>query len=127
MGCALVVVEVHYGFGRHKTDLSQESYLEYVRYSYGEWIQTFATLMFTKVSICLFLLRIVMGKAFVRSLQALIIVLVLSNIVLTIIWILQCRPVYLAWVTLEEPLSYFTEVELQRIILAQASEFIVLS
>ncbi|KAI4152250.1 MAG: hypothetical protein LQ340_003027 [Diploschistes diacapsis] len=120
IGCALVLVEVHYGFGRHKGDLPHESYVEFTRYSYGEWIQTFSTLMFTKVSICLFLLRIVINKSFVRSLQALIVVLVLSNVILTILWIAQCRPVELSWWAPETPDSCFTQTQLQQIILAQA-------
>lgn len=123
--CALVVVEVHYGFGRHKTDLTQQEYSDFTRYSYGEWIQTFATLMFTKVSICLFLLRIVINKPFIRSLQLLIGALVLSNIVLTLIWILQCRPVWLSWVNPETPGSCFTQLTLRRIILTQASKSMI--
>ena len=114
------MVEIRYGFGRHKSDLPQEEYLEFLRYSYGEWIQTFAVLMFTKISICFFLLRIVISKAFIQFLRALIATLALSNIGLTILWILQCRPVYLAWVTPEIPLSCLSETELQKIILAQA-------
>ncbi|MCJ1368199.1 hypothetical protein MMC16_007340 [Acarospora aff. strigata] len=56
VGMALVIVEVHYGFGRHKYYLSQHEFKQFQKYSYGEWIQTFATLMFTKVSICLLIL-----------------------------------------------------------------------
>ena len=121
-GCALVLIELHYGFGRHKSDLSHDEYVEFTKYSYGEWIQTFFTLMFTKVSICLVLLRIVISKAFIRSLQALIVALVVSNVVLTILWILQCQPVNLAWLAPETPGSCFTELQLRQIILAQASK-----
>lgn len=62
IGSGLVIVEVHYGFGRHKVDLTQWQYIEFMKYSYGEWIQTFQTLMFTKISICFFLLRIPVEK-----------------------------------------------------------------
>ena len=123
MGAALALVQVHYGFGRHKTNLSREDYVEFTKYSYAEWIQTFATLMFTKVSICLFLLRIVISKAFVRFLQALIAALVLSNIVITVLWIVQCRPLSMAWTAPETPLYCFTQAEMRNVILAQASEF----
>jgi hypothetical protein len=117
-----VLVEVHYGFGRHKADLPHESYVEFTRYSYGEWIQTFFTLMFTKISICFLLLRIVVNKAFIRSLQALITILVVSNIALTLLWILQCRPVELAWWSPDTPGSCLSMSQLQQIILAQASK-----
>ncbi|KAL2039858.1 hypothetical protein N7G274_007259 [Stereocaulon virgatum] len=58
IGCGLVVVEVHYGFGRHKFYLTKWQYIEFEKYTYGEWMQTFQTLMFNKLSICFFLLRI---------------------------------------------------------------------
>ena len=85
-------------------------------------MQTFATLMFTKVSICLFLLRIVISKSFVRPLQAGVCVLITSNVVLTILWIVQCRPLVRAW-NMAIPGTCFTDVQLQNIILAQACKF----
>ena len=127
IGFVLVVVEIHFGFGRHKSEISNEDFISFSKYSYGEWIQTFATLMFTKISICLFLLRIVISKAYIRSLQAIIVILLSSNVILTIIWILQCRPVDLAWIAPKTPLSCFTQSELSKIILAQAREFGILS
>ena len=60
-------------------------------------IQTFLTLMCTKVSICFFLLRIPTSKAYIRPLKASIAALIISNIILTAIWIFQCSPVQLAW------------------------------
>ncbi|MCJ1449070.1 MAG: hypothetical protein MMC23_009589 [Stictis urceolatum] len=122
IGGALVIVEVHYGFGRHKQDLTPRDYREFERFSYGEWIQTFATMMFTKVSICLFLLRIVIGRTFIRSLQAAIAILVLSNIALTLMWILQCRPADDAWMQPQKPGFCFGKETLKGIILAQASQ-----
>lgn len=95
--------------------------MEFQKFSYGEWMQTFATLMFTKVSICLFLLRIVISERFVRPLQAIIFILITSNVVLTLLWILHCRPLLRAWNT-AIPGNCFTDVQLQNIILAQASK-----
>lgn len=66
VGCGLVVVEVHYGLGRHKFYLTDWQFIEFTKYSYGEWIQTFQTLMFNKLSICFLLLRIPVEKHFVR-------------------------------------------------------------
>lgn len=53
--------------------------------------------MSTKVSICFFLLRIPTSKNYIRPLQASIAALIVSNIILTFIWIFQCDPVQLAW------------------------------
>ena len=81
----LVIVEVHYGFGRHKVDLTHWQYIEFMKYSYGEWIQTFQTLMFNKISICFFLLRIPVEKHLTRPIQGAIIALVVSNVILTLL------------------------------------------
>ena len=92
-----MVEETQLGFGRHKASLTPHQIQEYEKYTFGEWIQTFATLMWTKVSICLFLLRIPVQPHFVRPLQAALVFLILSNVVLTILWIVQCRPIAAAW------------------------------
>lgn len=58
------------------------------------------TLMCTKVSICYFLLRLQklsISKQLIRPIQAAIVVLIVSNIVLTLMWILQCIPAWATW------------------------------
>lgn len=120
---ALVIVEIRYGFGRHKSYLSQHQLQEFQKYSYGEWMQTFATLMFTKVSVCLLILRITISEAFIRPLQALIAFLVLSNVILTVLWIVQCIPLARAWDTTIQG-TCLTNGQLDQIILAQASKLL---
>ena len=68
-----------------------------MKYTYGEWIQTFATLMWTKVSICLFLMRLPHSKALLLPLQYAVAFLLFSNTILTVIWIMQCQPIHAAW------------------------------
>ena len=119
IACGLIIVQVHYGFGRHKVDLTQWQYIEFMKYSYGEWIQAFQTLMFTKISICFFLLRIPVEKHLIRPIQGAIIALIVSNIVLTLLWIFQCNPIASAW-NKQTPGSYFSNGQLQRIIISQA-------
>ena len=118
---ALDFVEVHYGFGRHKASLTPHQLREFQKYTFGEWIQTFATLMWTKVSICLFLLRIPVQKVFIRPLQAALVILFLSNVVLTILWIVQCRPVAAAWDSSIDG-ECFSKRQIECIIFAQASK-----
>ena len=78
--------------------------------------------MFTKVSICLFLLRITITKAFIRPLQAAIVILVLSNIILSLVWILQCTShLDKAWND-KLPGKCFSKGQLERIIISQARE-----
>ena len=77
--------------------------------------------MWTKVSICLFLLRIPFKKSFIRPLQAALVVLILSNVILTILWIVQCRPVDAAWDSSIHG-ACFSKRQRESIILAQASK-----
>jgi hypothetical protein len=97
IGAGLDFPEFELGYGRHRYYINDEAYAKFAYYSYGEWIQTFATLMWTKVSICLFLLHIPVTKALRRPLQAAIVILIVSNLVLTLMYILQCLPVNAVW------------------------------
>lgn len=119
IGCALVVVQVHYGFGRHRFFLSENDFVQFTKYAYIEWIQTFQTLMFNKLSICFLLLRIPVEKYLIRPIQGAIVVLIVTNIVLTLVWIFQCKPVEAAW-DKSIPSTCFTDAQLQRIIISQA-------
>ena len=119
IGAAFVSVEVHYGYGTHQSCLTAHQLLEFQKYIFGEWIQTFASLMWTKVSICLFLLRIPISKRLIQPLQWTVVVLIVSNVVLTLCWILQCRPVRGAWDPTPNG-QCFSRGQKQRIILAQA-------
>ncbi len=115
----LVVMELHYGFGRHRYYLTQRQFTEFMKYSYGEWIQTFQTLMFTKISICILLLRIPVEKFIVRPLQGAIAFLIVTNVVLTLLWIFQCNAIAGSWDKMR-PAKCFTDAQLQRIIISQA-------
>ena len=119
IGGGLDFVEIHYGFGRPEFYLTQHQIREYRKYAYGEWIQTFATLMFTKISICLFLIRIPTAKSLIRPLQAAVVILVVTNIIFTVLWIVQCRPLEGAWVK-EVKATCFGRGQLLRVIMAQA-------
>ncbi|KAL8987237.1 MAG: hypothetical protein Q9177_003536 [Variospora cf. flavescens] len=97
IGAALVFVEVHYGFGKHARFLTPHELRQFRKYTYGEWIQTFATLMWTKVSICCFLIRIPQSRALKRPLQWAVAFLLFSNTILTVMLIMQCQPLHAAW------------------------------
>ena len=85
-------------------------------------VQTFATLTFTKISICLALLRITVTKVFIRLLYVAIAILAISNIVLSLLWILQCTPhLDKAWNS-ELPGKCFSRNQSDQIILSQASK-----
>ena len=60
-----------------------------------------------------------MQKLFIRPIQAAIVALIVSNIVLTLLWIFQCNPIASAW-NKNTPGTCFTDAQLQRIIISQA-------
>lgn len=113
-------MRIHYGFGRHQYYLSNHELQEFNKYSFGNWIQTFFTLMFTKVSICLLLLRFAPSKRVVQPIQGLIAFLVVSNVILAMFWILQCTPPSAAWnATKRDIAQCFTLSQIERIIIIQ--------
>ena len=124
IGVGLDFPELHYGFGRHEYYLNDHQIQEFKKYIYGEWIQTFFTLMATKVSICLLLLRISPNKRIIRPIQSLVAFLVLSNVVLSLVWIFQCIPVDGAWdAKSQKTAKCYTQGQIQRVIISQASRF----
>lgn len=119
IGTALGFVEIHEGFGRPQSYINQHQLREFRKYTYGEWLQTFVTLMFTKISICLFLMRIPTAKALIRPLQAAVVGLIVSNLIIVVLWIVQCQPLEGAWDS-DVKAKCFSRGQLQRIIMAQA-------
>ena len=78
--------------------------------------------MAIKVSICLLLLRISPNKRIVRPIQSLVAFLVLSNVVLSLVWIFQCIPVDGAWdMKKQMTAKCFSRGQVQRVIISQAS------
>jgi len=53
--------------------------------------------MWTKVSICLFLMRIPKSETLLRPLQWAVAFLLFSNTILSVMWIMQCQPIHAAW------------------------------
>ncbi len=125
IGAVLDFIYVHYGLGRHEYYLTDHQIQEYKKFSYGDWIQTFFTLMATKVSICLLLLRISPNKRIIRPIQSLVVFLILSNVVLSLLWIFQCIPVDGAWdVQKQKTAQCLSRGQVQRVIISQASRFL---
>lgn len=96
-GMGFVMAEVFYGLGRHLHYLSPYQYNHYLRYDYLDWIQVFVTLAISKISICLFLMRLSKFDRLRRFLHVLIAFLILTHVPLTLLMIFQCRPVQKYW------------------------------
>ncbi|KAL8692447.1 MAG: hypothetical protein Q9224_003953 [Gallowayella concinna] len=117
IGAALDFVEVHYGFGKHQQFLSPHELQQFRKYTYGEWVQTFATLMWTKISICLFLIRLPQSKALKRPLEWTVAFLLISNVIMTTIMIMQCQPLHAAW---DDDGRCMSLAAIEAVVLAQA-------
>ena len=124
VGAELDLVIFRYGSGRPAWYLTDYQLQQFFKHPYSRWILTFAGLMWTKISICLFLMHITASKAYIRSLQAGFVILVAFNAILTSLWISQCSPVQAAWIfRLRKQSKCFSKGQLQRIIISQAGEY----
>lgn len=97
MGKGFVVTEVSYGLGQHRSRLSARQYMTYLKYDFLDWAQFFVALLVTKISICLFLLRLSQFDRLRTVLYGLIWVLVTTHVPLFFIYVFQCDPVRKAW------------------------------
>lgn len=85
-------VEIHEGFGRPQPYISQHQLREIRKYTYEDWLQTFPTLMFTKNIYMLVLDAFPTAGALTRPLQAAVIGFIVSNLIITVLWIVKCQP-----------------------------------
>ncbi|KAL9078274.1 MAG: hypothetical protein Q9157_002820, partial [Trypethelium eluteriae] len=115
----IVIYEVHHGFGKHRQFISDQDFMNFTRLSYVEWVQTFQTLMFNKLSVCFFLLRLPASNPYKRPILGSIVGLIVSNVILTLVWIFQCWPVRKVWHPSIDG-QCMTNAQLERIIISQA-------
>lgn len=122
-----VGAEVSNGLGRHKFYLEPGGYQKFLKYDYLDWAQVFATLALSKISICLFLLRLSSFRRLRFWLYALIIFLIVSHVPLFFLIVFQCSPIRKYWANpLEGPGSCFSKATVETIIIVQGGESFVL-
>ncbi|KAL8967968.1 MAG: hypothetical protein Q9183_002677, partial [Haloplaca sp. 2 TL-2023] len=98
IGLGLITTEViAAGLGRHSYYLQPEQRRLFTVLGWADWVQTFITLMLTKISICLFLLRIVDHRKIRISIYVLIGCLVLWTFVSVFLFLGICRPLNAYW------------------------------
>lgn len=96
-GAGLITTEVLNGLGRHEYYLTSAQRRLFQVIGWADWIQTFITLALMKISICLFLLRIVDTKQVVRGMYALITCITLFTAVSIFLFLGICRPLRAYW------------------------------
>ena len=97
IGAGFITTEVLNGLGRHEYYLSSAQRRLFQAVGWADWIQTFITLALMKISICLFLLRIVDTKHVVRGMYALIMCITLFTAVSIFLFVGVCRPLRAYW------------------------------
>lgn len=97
MGASFVTAEVFNGLGRHEYYLEPSQRRNYQALAWADWVQVFITLLLTKISICLFLLRIVNSSKVTRFMYGLIGFMVLFTAVCVFLFLGICRPLKAYW------------------------------
>ena len=125
VGMGFVMVEVHYGLGRHKYFFTQVHYIGFSKYNYLDWCQVFITLAISKIAICLFLLRISKFERWRNFLYGMIAFLILTHLPITLAYIFQCRPVNKAW-DIKVPGDCWPKSTIEAITIVQGSAYTIL-
>lgn len=97
LGAGLVTSEVLSGLGRHSYYLNYDQRRNLQALGWADWIQTFITLALMKISICLFLLRIVDSRRVVRGMYTMIGFVSLFTLVSICLFLGICRPLKSYW------------------------------
>ena len=121
VGMGFVMLEVWFGLGRHVQYLPADHYVGFLKYNFLDWVQVFITLALSKISICLFLLRISKFERWRYFLFGLIAFLVLTHLPLTLLFLLQCIPLNKNWST-SVPGHCFSKRAVEKIIVVQGGK-----
>lgn len=90
-------LQYHAGIGRHSVYLSPDHAKDALKWSYVTMILFFIIVCLTKISICLFILRIRKTGWLKRVLYALMTGLVITTLAPEIILFIQCQPIRSFW------------------------------
>ena len=93
----MITAEVFKGLGRHEYYLEPKQRRMFQALGWADWIQTFITLCLTKISICLFLLRIVDSRVTRIAMYSTIAFLILFTTVCVSLFLGVCRPLKAYW------------------------------
>ena len=97
IGASLITAETVNGLGRHEYYLTPKQRRNFQVLGWADWVQVFITLMLTKVSICLFLLRIIDSQQVKRYMYSLIGFMALFTAICVFLFLGVCRPLKAYW------------------------------
>lgn len=122
VGLGFVTQEVKDGEGRHMYYLTKSQIENFTVIGWLDWMQTFITICFCKISICLFLLRIKNTAANKIFMYGLIAANVIMTIVITGMFAGLCNPPNAYWIT-NKPGKCFTRKQEMALVIAQGGEY----
>ncbi|KAK8022297.1 hypothetical protein PG993_013064 [Apiospora rasikravindrae] len=88
---------VHYGTGRHHKDLDKVDIQQAMKYWWFCYIWYCITMITSKISIGVFLLRITVVKAHKWIIYVVLFLSVITGVVFFFVTLLQCQPLYYFW------------------------------
>ncbi|KAK8092001.1 hypothetical protein PG997_002362 [Apiospora hydei] len=88
---------VHYGTGRHHKDLAKLDIQEAMKYWWFCYIWYCITMIASKISIGIFLLRITVVKVHKWIIYVVLFLSVITGVVFFFVTLLQCQPLYYFW------------------------------
>ncbi|KAI1871914.1 hypothetical protein JX265_005900 [Neoarthrinium moseri] len=94
---ASAITGIHYGTGRHATDLSTPDFEEAMKYWWFCYIWYCVTMITSKISIGIFLLRITVHKMHRYILYIVMFLSVVSGLVFFFVTLFQCQPMTYFW------------------------------
>lgn len=97
MGSGFITTAALNGLGRHEYYLTPTQQKNFEAIGWADFVQLFITCLLTKVSICLFLLRIVNSRKVTKAMYAFIAAMVLFTMVSVFLFLGICRPLGAHW------------------------------
>jgi len=124
MGSSFITTAVINGLGRHAYYLTPTQLKNFEAIGWTDFVQLFITCMLIKISICLFLLRIVNSKTVTRAICALITAMVLFSMISVFLFLGVCRPLG-AWWSVSVQGVCFSKRKVMNIVIAHGGRFSV--
>lgn len=97
LSCSFIIVGVHYGIGRHNKSLATRAEIEALKYQTLATLTYVGNMMFIKLSIAIFLLRIATKKRYTWTLKISMAVVTIWSLAILLFDIFQCTPVAAQW------------------------------
>jgi len=109
---ATTIASVHYGAGRHTWDISSQDFMVAMKFNFITQIASIYSLLFLKVSICLFIVRLGPRPIYKILCQGTAIILTVYTIACGFTIIFQCTPIEKIWNRMGVEGHCFTKAQL---------------